>query len=486
MRFVFCDDYDCETGQRLPFLGFIGKHGRRVLDGTRQSISGYASVQPLSRAVPSLIMVASSSGRIKFILDLKKVNFRLLLVCFAAASVGLPMAIISIAKLLLLLAGVVVLLMYQFVRVQATDWRDSKTTFAVLLVIFLFALSLIWTAADMQEALRGLGKYGKLLVIPVIIALLRTRHEALIALACFSLTQLFLMMSSSLQFAGIAVPWATSHTAATHFATFSSYLDQGIMTAVFASFCWQLRGLVPGKQGSKVAICFAAVALFNVFFVFQGRSGHAVAIVLISLALMWELPKRYKLAVVVLPFLLLLTLSAISPKVSQRLAAVQKEVNAYSIEKGEDVVGGTSSGIRLHLWHRALQSINQHPVKGAGVGSWNVEFNRFERLQNPQHQDIPALGNPHQEYLLWGVQLGIPGVLLFVALMACILRDSLGMAVHESRAVQSLVCALAVACLFNATLYDALIGDFFCIALGLLLALGAASKADLNGKPLAA
>jgi hypothetical protein len=34
------------------------------------------------------------------------------------------------------------------------------------------------------------------------------------------------------------------------------------------------------------------------------------------------------------------------------------------------------------------------------------------------------------------------------------------------------VVGIAVAALFNCTLYDALIGDFLCITLGLLVALG--------------
>ena len=52
------------------------------------------------------------------------------------------------------------------------------------------------------------------------------------------------------------------------------------------------------------------------------------------------------------------------------------------------------------------------------------------------------------------------------------LRDSLRMEPAHARALQSTVVALAIACVFNASIYDALIGDFFCVALGLLLALG--------------
>jgi O-antigen ligase len=40
------------------------------------------------------------------------------------------------------------------------------------------------------------------------------------------------------------------------------------------------------------------------------------------------------------------------------------------------------------------------------------------------------------------------------------------------------VVALAIACMFNSSLYDGLIGDYFCIVLGLLLGLGLALRRD--------
>ena len=80
--------------------------------------------------------------------------------------------------------------------------------------------------------------------------------------------------------------------------------------------------------------------------------------------------------------------------------------------------------------------------------------------------------NPHQEYLLWGVQLGVPGIFLLLALMISIMKDTLSMETQAARATQSALLALAIACLFNSSLYDAQIGDFFCVVLGLLLALG--------------
>ena len=403
-------------------------------------------------------------------------NLRLTVICLAAASVGLSMAIISIAKLLLMICGLVILVR----AIQASEVGKplvgKVTLVAVLIALFALALSLFWTTAPQAEALTALGKYGKLLVVVLMLLLIRDRQEALYALTWFIGAQIFLVLSSWMLFVHLPVPWATSRSALTSYAVFSSYLDQGIMGAVLAAICWHLRGLAPGRFGSHLAVFAALMTLCNVFFVLSGRSGHVVAITLLSLAIMWELPKKYRGVIVLLPFLLALSLFFSSDKVRERLTMVKTEVETYSTE----VQAVTSSGIRLTLWTSAIQMIAEHPFVGSGVGSWSLEYNRVQRAKNPAHSDIPANGNPHQEYLQWGMQLGIPGILLLVALMISITRDTLGMETMHARAAQSTLIALSVACLFNSSIYDALIGDFFCVALGLLMALGLRKPAEFQ------
>lgn len=400
----------------------------------------------------------------------------------AAASVGLSMVIVSISKLLLIICGLLVLLWphrsEDGVRPQLSR---LAVTYFVLAAIFAFSLSLLWTVAPQGDALGSLAKYGKLITIVLFLALIRDRREARYALAAFMLAQVFLLASSWMLFFHLPVPWATSNMAVLQFAVFSSYLDQGIMGAVLAALCWHLRSLAPGRFGRPIAIAIALAALGNVFFVLSGRSGHVVAIALLSLAIMWEMPRRFRPMVVVIPFLLALALFFTSTKVRERLTMVETEVAAYSTKMEPT----TSSGIRLGLWRRAVQIIEENPVFGAGIGSWSTEYNRIERSENPAHQDIAGNGNPHQEYLLWGVQLGIPGLLLFCALLLAVRRDSLRMAQPYARATQSVVLALAVASAFNASIYDALIGDFFCVLTGLMLAAGWIDQWDAGAHPQA-
>lgn len=407
------------------------------------------------------------------ILRTTKINFRLAAICVMAVSVGLPIAIISLAKLLLLGCVIAVPLLAKNLPKNGAPLAKTWTLPAVALVLLAFALSLLWTVAPQQEALGSLAKYGKLVIIIAMMALIRERREAVYALGAFALSQLLVVASSWLLFVHLPVAWATSRTTLSHYTVFSGYLDQGIMSAVFAAVCWHLRGLVPGRYGPQAAVAVAVVSLANVFFVMAGRSGQVVGVAMLSLAIMWQLPKKYRIVVAVLPFLLMLLLFVSSPTMRERLTLLKTEVQAYSPKQDTN----TSSGVRLTFWRTAAQLIAQRPLAGAGIGSWSTEYNRIERQKNPGHKDIDPNGNPHQEYLYWGVQLGIPGLLLFAAFLLSVLRDTMKMEAPYARAAQSALLALAVCCLFNASLYDGLIGDFFCVLIGLLLALGLSKPA---------
>ena len=405
----------------------------------------------------------------------KYLSSRLLLVYSVAASVGLSMALVSIAKLALFVFGLAILIWPHVTSSKLSNETrltlPLNTARAVLGVLLVFTLSLFWTTAETAESVGSIAKYGKLLTILLLPMLLRSKQEVVNAIIVFVLVQFFLVLSSWMLFAGLPVPWATAKDSAIHYAVFSTYLDQGIMSAVTASVCWQLRKSAPGRFGDQIAIGIAILCVANVLFVLSGRTGHLVAIVLLSLALTWQLKPRYRWTVLILPFLLLGTLSAVSPKMQKRLNMVKSEVQEFSIKQGVNVVNGSSSGVRLHFWHRAVQSISESPLLGSGVGSWSNEYNRIETRQNPASFRIGERGNPHQEYLLWGVQLGIPGVLLLLNFLAAVFRDTRGTDPYSTRAAQSVLAALAVACFFNSPIYDALIGDFFCVGLGLMLAL---------------
>lgn len=392
-------------------------------------------------------------------------SIRLFLVCFAAVAVALPIAIISIAKLLLFLCALMVMVSGWLRHRDTTARFPGMASPMILLAIAVMAVSSLWSTGSTDEALAAVAKHGKLVLIPIFLCLIRSRREALIALAFFVGGQVFLLTSTWLLILGVAVPWAKNSPTSGSYAIFSSYLDQSIMTAVLAALCWHMKGYAPARYRTLLALTLCGLGLVCVFFFFRGRTGHVVAIALVTLAVLWDMPRKFRIGIVALPLVLVLVLVASSDKVRHGLMEIGSSIEAFN--KSGDI--SISSSTRINLWHRSLQSIAQDPWRGTGAGSWNQEFNRQEALHAPA-TFVRITGNPHEEYLLWGVELGVPGIALLCVVLLALYRDSLNLEQPARRAMQSVLLALALACLFNSSLYDALIGDFFCVALGLLLA----------------
>lgn len=380
------------------------------------------------------------------------------------------MAIVSIAKVMIVIALLMVLLRGNRVPSSGSALQHMWSPLLATIIVFVFAFSLLWTSAPLNNALGAVSKYGKFLLIPALLFLIQSPREAIYALAFFLGAQAFLLLGSWGLYFHLPIPWATSNMAKNYYSVFSSYLDQSIMSAATAAVFWHLRTLAPNRFLFWAAIAVSVLALGCVFVVFTGRTGHLVGVAVLSLAIFYALPKRYRFASLFVPPLLFVVAFFSFDQVGQRFAVVKSEVSAYSDESER----ATSSGVRLTFWKTSVEAIFQKPLMGSGVGSWVTEYNRIEHLKNPSHQSLGAQshGNPHQEFLLWGVQLGLGGVLLLFAFAGAVLLDLRKMGRPVARAGQSVLLALGVACLFNSSLYDAYIGDFFCVSLGLLLAYG--------------
>jgi O-antigen ligase len=399
-------------------------------------------------------------------------NLRLLATFFLAAAASLPIAIISIAKLFAVVISILLL---------ASDWRKSPARATALIgtvdkLIFgcvgLFLLSAFWSAGSLSEIIKSVTQHGNLLIIPLLLYLIRTREEALGALKVFFLGQVFLMLSSWLMYLGVPVPWAISKESGISFAVFSSYLDQSTMMGVLGALTWHFREKFDRKISRFLVPTVIFLSIGCVFFVFQGRTGHLVGAALLSAGLAWALPKRLRLAAILMPIFVVMTIGFASPKVQQRFTEVRSEVSSFS-QSGDTK---TSSGTRLDFWQRSLQAIAERPLLGWGAGGWNAAYDSFQ-VRGPDYQ--PTSGNPHQEYLLWGVELGFLGIGLLIAVLIAIALESKKMSMPSQRAQQSILLAVVVSGLFNCSLYDALSGDYLCIALGLVRCLGLTSENDL-------
>ena len=398
-------------------------------------------------------------------------------VYLTAAMIPFSLAATNLFKLLMVLFTLIALGVDLARHERLPVLRQLRTPAVAVLMLAALAVSLAYTTAPLDDALHELNKYSKLLLIPLALVLLRRRPEAVLALGCYVVAESFVVLTSYLLTMGLDLPWVIKPLAVRIVVgtAYSSYLDQSIMTAGLAALAWHLRHEFPGRFGPRVAIGLVLLCAVNVLLLLPGRSAQVALLVAMAMALFWAVPRRARPAAVLLPLMVALSVMAMSTHFKDRVSAVLTESVAY----GNGDRTPTSSGIRLGFWYRSLQAIAEQPLTGFGVGSWNSVYKRLET--GGVGPEFAEVRNPHQEYLLWGVQLGVGGIALFLAYLLVLLRDAARFPRDIRHATRTFVTMFAVVCLFNSALFDALIGDYFCLIPGLLLALGSLSPTGEAG-----
>ena len=395
---------------------------------------------------------------------------RFVLVVVMAVSVSLPMAWISLAKLLLFV-GCLVVLLTKPKRLHEDIARLTSMQFFVpaMAALALCMLSLLWTSTPLDIALASLVKHARLLVIVLLILMLRTAKECRWAVLALSIGFALQLLVSWLSAYGMPTPWMIEWRP--RGVVFTSYLDQSIIFSTCAAVWWHLSPAKTWRKWASLGLVIAALA--NALFLMTGRTGYLIALTLVALAAMWRTPHRFRWQIFLLiPLIAVSSALAFSNQFKDRLILAGSELMAYS-SQGDTI---TSTGWRLNAWHRSVQAIQERPLFGHGVGGFTSSVKRLQGADANTVFGPGKLSNPHQEFLLWGVEMGIAGMAVLFALLAGVFLDFNRMPLPVQRAGLSVLAALVIACSFNSSLYDGLIGDFFVTLLGLLLALGSLSK----------
>ena len=391
---------------------------------------------------------------------------RLGLLYFVALSASLGTAVSAIGRLLLYLAAVVYLVSRVSGRGRAPGTGlPPAMSWAVLLALVYMALSVLWSAVGPVEALWSWSRHARILTILILLCLIANLAEARAVLRVFVWGQLFVVLSAWMLVLKLPVPWATGAWQGS-FAVYSSYLEQGISQAVLVALLWFQRDHVFGPRGRWLALGLAVATAVLTIGLMPGRSGHMVLLGVLTFALFHRLPRRFRWAVLLAPMLAVVLMFQLSTTFRERMTQVGSEVAMHRQGSAQE----TSSGARLEYWRASLHAITEQPLLGHGAGSWNQAY---RRLKGPQVSSLyDTASDPHQLFLLWAVEGGLLGLALLCAVLATLWRYGSRLAAADGHALQAMVLALVISGLFNSMIYGIGMGDFFCIGLGILAALG--------------
>ncbi|MCZ2496974.1 hypothetical protein GN316_09410 [Xylophilus sp. Kf1] len=352
------------------------------------------------------------------------------------------------------------------------------------IAVLLFVVVLLWClhpSADPTYVGITLRKYSKLLLVPLFISLLAGEAWRRRCMDGFVLAMLFILFSV---YAGVwvAVPWSVSKETGwgvTHMVV-GDYITQGIMMCFLAVVTLdRAKAAGVGWRGAGWMVLTVMAAL-SVTHLSKGRTGYVMLLVGVVAYLFTSMGGRRRWAAMLVALVavgaILLSSAAIRERVELGVAEAQ----------GSGSMQINSIGGRVTFWKTTLGMIAERPVTGWGTGSYHEQFCR-----HIEREDWCEFGNwhPHNQFLFFWMENGLPGVLFYAALVLSPLWAARRATPRMRGMLVSFSCIFLIDSMVNAAMWSARENHFFAFMLALVMAQAgfasrdAANRAQVGGAP---
>jgi len=148
-----------------------------------------------------------------------------------------------------------------------------------------------------------------------------------------------------------------------------------------------------------------------------------------------------------------------SPNIQTRFAEVGRNLQAAE----SDGNYSTGVGVRWRMYQEAIAGMAESPVFGTGLGSWLPRWRSVAKpLDKGLDPDAPnrfsEVNNPHNEFLLAGMETGVVGMLLVVWLLSLFVVNAWQRQSTFGGITLVMGTSLVMTALVNAPLRDAALG----------------------------
>lgn len=272
----------------------------------------------------------------------------------------------------------------------------------------LATLGLLWADVSWSERLGGYSSFHRLLAIPLLLAQFRRSAHGMRVLIGFFASVAAVLLLSWLLVLFPSLPWRTSE----YGVPVKDYILQSGDFLICAFVVLELAIDDSGVGRWRCVsgyVALAALFLANIVFVATGRTALLVAPVL-ALLLGWR-RFRWKglLGAVLIGGILGGAASFMSPYLNARLKTSVDEVYAF---KKRDALNSTS--MHLQFLKESLGFVASAPLIGHGTGSIAAQF-RKAAAGKTGAAGVASV-NPHDQILAIGIQLGLAGIAVLIAM----------------------------------------------------------------------
>ena len=346
----------------------------------------------------------------------------------------------------------------------AVGWRHRLSMIRPTVLLWPMAMVLVWTVLALavgqwyEDSPTRLFHVVRVLLL-LTIGLALTRAEATMAIGGLLVGAVLAAMIVAVHHVWGLPPWTLWNSLLKSRQNFSS--GNMIMMAIAASLFFYF-GLRNDQKWIDRRVAWAAAAALAVTVAAHAVSRNAQILlpVLFVVAIFYQF-RAWRAVVGSLSVAAIMMLGALQWSATTQERFVEMVDEAQRVVASADYT--TSVGERWRMHEEAVHGMMAHPVFGTGLGSWLprwriVAQESVESLPPEKRLDHVEINNPHNDYLLAGMETGIPGMLAMVWMLGTFLVVGWRQRSTAGGVTVLLTVGLAVTALVNAPLRDAALG----------------------------
>lgn len=402
-----------------------------------------------------------SRKRIKLMNMTKKINqyFYILIAWLAGAAIPISTALQNITLPLITLLVILSIDMRHKLRVIIRE----PFVMACLLFYALIVVGTSWSSGNAHGIVKMLIKMIGLLELPFIIAFFsykRNKISGFLGFAVGILLTLFFSYYSIL----LNIPLFHTKEWGLQYGIFRMHMYHCYFLALFA--CWLLY-LLLNKKITHLGLKYAAIiciviCLHNIFYETWSRTGQILTTVMIlSIVIQWRFKLGLLISGVIIFIFIPLTIYS-SSAVQTKIKTYQENVQQY--KEGKYDPNNPSMYLRWTFHKYAKKIIAEKPILGFGTGSYATEYKRLSQIDNNPYGN----SQPHSDYLWFGAELGVVGMMAFSSVLLMLFIRSFSLAPPYRDFGILIAVVYAIACFENGFLTDAVSGLAFYAMVGWL------------------
>lgn len=323
--------------------------------------------------------------------------------------------------------------------------KENPITIFGITFCSLLLIGILYSPASLYDSLVFFKKYRLLLFIPIAISLTRGYDNVPKNIVnAFLLGYLVILVNAFLVHFNLLAPNLCSiKRSGGGFLVIFAYL-------VFQRACQE-------KSHRFLWAVFFVVLCYDIFFILNTRTGWLIFICFALLFVVQHCPLKKQGLFLALALCLATGIFYTSQSVQKRIEATISNLKMYHPKEKN---ARTSVGLRLDWYQNSLDLIKEKPIFGHGTGSYAIAQKRL--IEGTATQ---AVTDPHNEFLLTTVQIGLVGcTVLLLFLTDPVIRSRKLLVLKERQqafSLQATVLFLVIGCFFNSWLLSTIPSHIF-------------------------